>query len=65
MIATMVLIALDGSGVIHKQLSWNDTIPCPTRADEERVVQISKISIFDDIPVIDGKACHIASMYSE
>ena len=65
MIATMVLIALDGSGVIHKQYNWNDTLPAPTLEDEERTVQVSKISLYDDIPVIDGVPCHIASMYSE
>jgi len=65
MIATMALIALDGSGVIHKQLNWNDTVSAPTLKEPDRVVQVSKISLFDDIPVIDGVAYHIASMYSE
>jgi len=65
MISTMVLIPLDGSGIIHRRFNWNATLPCPTQADKERVVQVSKISLFDDVPIIDGKACHITSMYSE
>ncbi len=65
MIATMVLIPLDGSGVIHKRYNWNDTLPCPTQANSERVVQVSKISLFGDVPVIGSIPCHIASMYSE
>lgn len=65
MIANMTLIPLDGSGVIYRAFNWNAFLPAPTQAEPERTVQVSKISLFDDVPVVDGIPCHIASMYSE
>ena len=65
MIAHMTLIALDGSGVMHKAFNWEARLPAPTQDNPDREVKVSEISLYDDVPIVDGKACHIASMYSK
>jgi len=65
MIANMVLIPLDGSGIIDRAFNWTAILPVPTQSNPDRTVKVSEISLYDDTPIVDGKACHIASMYSK
>jgi hypothetical protein len=63
MLAKMELIALDGSGVVHKAFNMNAVLHAPTKDEPEREVEVSKMTL-NDVPVLDGTGYHIACMYT-